>query len=86
MPEARVKRPPKRGYRFEAAVTETGRATLAALPASATLEPTNSASAGTGAKRAAALAWLVAAIAIIILTAYLVRSYSLVEEPLWKKF
>ena len=65
---------PKRGYRFEAAVTETGRATLAALPASATLEPTDSANAGTGAKRAAALAWLAAAIAIIILTAYLVRS------------
>jgi TolB-like protein/DNA-binding winged helix-turn-helix (wHTH) protein/Tfp pilus assembly protein PilF len=65
---------PKRGYRFEAAVTKTGRANRAILPASPTFEPTNSSGPVTVVKRATLLAWLAASVAIIILTGYLVRS------------
>jgi DNA-binding winged helix-turn-helix (wHTH) protein len=64
---------PKRGYRFEAAVTKTGRANPAILPASPTFEPTNSSGPVTVVKRATLLAWLAASVAIIILTGYLVR-------------
>jgi TolB-like protein/DNA-binding winged helix-turn-helix (wHTH) protein/Tfp pilus assembly protein PilF len=67
---------PKRGYRFETAVTQIGRANSPALPSSPASELATSPGTSTVVKRAAPYAWLTLAglATIMILTAYLVRT------------